>query len=764
MVPRGSGVRGAWPECAAHQREQLGRPAGGPARNPTELLAIDQSQYAERVGFCRIISGIQRHTTGPNPTVDQIGEDIWGNADNCRMAHEIAALPDVDGDGNADVVLTSNTSDGGRGSINVYAFSNKYNIPYSPTGQKHWVCILRIVGNLPSSELAYDFEDFSADFNGDGQVDLVASSGWWRPSGNRDDFTGRRQLGAGWVFLLPKKEVFQIVQGDASWPALPGVTFPGGTTLKSPLTMTENDASLVVHNPPSALSVPLDPVADLMVAGDLDGDSIPDLVASAGYTEPRAIEVPCCPIQEGQPYCNIVRGRQGMYAFLSHDGYADGVPADANLVGRLPRYSPDANGTAIQTNTISTISLVPGQADFVIHGDNCYDISPSNCIMGMDFNNASPNDATGVRGEPDMVLLVLGAQNYFNSGKVHMLMNMTSRIVPGGDLSSAVYNNTTVADYTYDTIRASSDPIVTQSVVRNDVNDFPSIIGVGVAGNTDGLGKFDCELGINLVRYVFNVSPAYNRGDAVVLDFPPPGSPSTNPVQLLRVVGEDNQMDNVQPSNLLDGQYWTKLGNQGIGVNQQGCIPEAGWDQDRDGRDDLILRAPFFPGRVEEAPQFSSATGTYLQTIEIDPNAGRPQGYDVDAGRDYFVLSAPKTPLGNVDVPVPVTVNGQPALRFTIVGVSITPEVQPFDTFNRLNVKYYASNTATTPLCTESLNDPIILRNTPQAGQSTIVVDFPSAPIGKNKKGCIRLPTRWKDAGGQGYKVCVPQVQIGGGG
>ncbi|MBC7772972.1 MAG: FG-GAP repeat protein, partial [Pyrinomonadaceae bacterium] len=100
---------------------------------PEDMLC--QDPIGEQIGFCRVISGrtgkVDELRTGA------IGQDIWGNFDSAKFAHEISPIDDLDGDGRAEIVLTSNAVYGGRGAVFVYAFSSNYNVD-PEDGTQRW--------------------------------------------------------------------------------------------------------------------------------------------------------------------------------------------------------------------------------------------------------------------------------------------------------------------------------------------------------------------------------------------------------------------------------------------------------------------------------------------------------------------------------------------------------------------------------------------------------------------------------------------------
>jgi hypothetical protein len=770
---------------------------GGPANSdtPAELRA----QAIERVGFCRVVSGVQPllpngnlpGTGGSWTGTNFLSPSIWGNANNVRLAHEIASIMDIDGDDRGELILGTNGTEGESGSINVFSYTNLYNVnrwhpdPLQRDETPRWVCIWRIIGDTPgASELAYELEDNLVDVNNDGRVDILAASVWWREdTGGRNPsscFTTQR--GGGWVFLTPPETLFQAIQYSNTWPAL-----DGDPLVKRPLVMAEADASLKVHNPVITSGCGPQPVADLASAGDMDADGKLDLVVNAGFVD-GAVQ------------------RRGLYFFLSYDGYNDF--SGATLCGSVERYTQlNAGGNAPEPNPAFTqLTLEPSQADFVIRGDSGYDFKyNTGSLTGMDFDNASPT----VPGQPEVVLMWLAAAQGHNSGTVHMLMNMPGRFGAGvnGGPTGSRYAEVFGAGQPYghpkryqfggpDSLFQPStdyefisrfnpngvpDP---PSATHNSLSDTASIIAINIAGNFDGAGFLDCELAVNLVRNAWQTPPAYNRGDAVVLAFPPPsgGASPPAPTQLMRIIGENNKktvtsdfMLNNEEMDFLpcpiaspERGYWPKIINEDISVNQHGCMPEPGWDQDGDGRDDLIIRAPFFPKQVNTVPTCAPASPNCGGTADVPPAAANDSPYYVDGGADYLILSTPAQPVlqwvspwshhdtnndGTLDVS-----------RCTVLVKAPVPWRHPYNMFRQEDIRL--TNGGCSGTCppvshpTISCNptgDTLRQKDTPATGVDTVIVEFPYASVSVLKSPCIKFNTRWRGGSfpGQDFAFCV---------
>ncbi|MFM9957880.1 MAG: FG-GAP repeat domain-containing protein [Phycisphaerales bacterium] len=750
---------------------------------------------AERVGFCRIISGLQV----PGQSQRRIGPDIWGHADNARLSHEIAAIKDIDGDGCDEVIFGCNTTDGGRGSINVYAYSNKYNKDGST--DKRWVCIWRIVGMNPQSEIAYELEDFFADFNGDGRADIIASSVWWRPAngGERDILSPTgiplneppRQRGGGWVFLTPPKELFQAIQASDYWPELlrnPPAQV-GDPRVKAPLVMNECQASIIVHNPEIGSSGTSwsQPVGDLASAGDIDHDGIPDLVANAGY--------------ETSSSSDPRYGKRGVYLFLSFDGYIDGTsgstlwpthctPSPCAYASLYTQLNPGGTA-AVENPNFKQIMLVPKNADCVIIPD----IEPvlkydfhyiGSAIAGMDFNNGSE---TVNSGQPDMVLLQTCASNA-RYNKIKVLMDLWNRFDLDGSKRTEVTINSplsplvsTVGELAlvnkdYD---IGYDPVsgVVGSVVRNSAQESPSVIGIAVAGNTDGKGFRDCELAVMLSSGIWTDNPLndfswtqtlpnnyypqaaghqFNRGDTVVLDFPPPtgGSVPPAPVQLLRIAGEQNQVVDHRTVPIDQG-FNGRLVSQGVSTNYLTTVISPGWDQDRDGRDDLVIGAAFFPALVTHVPDLANPSNPPVPVPKVMINeVEMTQPYFVDGGANYFILSPPAEPIAQHPMRLSLASLGNEGLisvaRLRIVSTALVPAVQPFNQFAQSAVKWMPIGCSYEPPTGALAVSPLHYDEVTKL--FTMDVDFPISAVLSNPDGCVRIETRWTDSANHPLCIC----------
>ncbi|MEM9083373.1 MAG: hypothetical protein AAGB34_07240, partial [Planctomycetota bacterium] len=270
---------------------------GSPFPTPNDITT---GPPMERVGFVRVFSGKDN---------SQIGGEIWGGRDDDRVVHEIATLDDIDGDGQDEVVMSSNLIGHiNPGSIMVFSCTNKYNTDGSQ--DQRWVCIWQINGTTTTTELGYFLEDTFVDFDGNGQDDIAVASKFHSVSGGRSN-----SQGAGWIFLTPSKCVFEHIQQNPLWDKDPG------REVKVPLVMFSDDASFYITKKNGHTSgLDLQRIAP---AGDIDDDGIDDLVAKSEYI-----------------YTPQGDSTTGLYFLLSFNGYDQ---QSNTLATSVPKYTLQAN-------------------------------------------------------------------------------------------------------------------------------------------------------------------------------------------------------------------------------------------------------------------------------------------------------------------------------------------------------------------------------------------------------------------------------------
>lgn len=723
--------------------------------SPASIL---NSTGAERVGFVRIISGKDG---------SQIGNEIWGSDDNTRIAHEIARIGDLDGDGRGEVVLSSNTTDGGRGSINVYSFSERYNTNPSDQTQR-WVCILKIIGSAPTSELAYELADIFPDLNGDGVPDIIAASVWWRDNvpayAARDSadethrHAERRDRGAAWVFLMPAKEAFQYNQ-------LNGSPLSGNEAVVEPLVLHEEDANLTIHNPVVTPSYRF-PLADLDYAGDIDGDGIPDLVANTGYTISSTAET------------------RGEFFFLSHDGYSTtGGSTAGTLWGSLPAYVLNS-WLEFEPEGFRRIELTPEMADFAIVGDASHSFeynTPS--VFGREFDYLSGQTPPAAATPTDMVLFASTLHDdtdpahpedpraSVRASSVRLILNMATRYSTnaGGFKSDVLAHSPgqphiyrfdqfpTGADYVIKTNQDSASYASSDPHARVQSFSGHNIVGVNMGGNFNGDGGGDCELLLDTVKSDTNAyhsganNDYFNRGYCLVVNVPPPTTATTpDPLTALyEIQGESEIVDPTGARNDTDFFAWLD-----VSPNYQGCIGEPGWDQDGDGRSDVIIRAPFFPALVDHVPTWPNGDNQPYVTVAIPEIDGKKQPYVVDGGADYLVLSPPAMPtVVSVDGP---NLGSGNLVSFTLVAHNLVPEAMPFDFWDKDKIFFRNTCGASSGIAASSVTRTRTV--TPDAlgaitsNTTTMTITFNSATVRSDMTGhrlykrYIELPTRWKES------------------
>jgi len=576
-----------------------------------------------KVGMLRVFSGKDN---------SQIGQEMWSHRNNAIAPHELGPLRDIDGDGRDELVVAANTFNGTRGGVYVMSYTNKYNAPGDTT--ERWVCIMHIAGVNSQSEFAYELEDTQSDFNGDGQNDIVAASTFWRVAGGREG----NKTGAGWIFLTPPQQFFIDVQKSTTWP-----TDPLRDNVKRPLELiAEVDYNLCVMQLDDTTGMPIDPhnnippnaddlrvgsIGDLADAGDLDGDGHTDFSVFGFYRyDDNGKEV-----TTGAVYFMLSSDGFGSTGYTLHDKQSRIIGLDQDKNGDdIPMLDPNYVGVAVD---------IYQDAEVVFHGDD--ERSYSNNLRS--YFRHTLDDSGGT----DMALISYKGTNF---GRVDVYLDgqTTPRFYPTGSIGSLIppagpmrplaysfddlYNDLTVApEYSFGG----------GSVYATDGTPLSlgNINGLNFVGDYDGDG--DTELSISTIKgYKLGTgNPNYSLiGTASVIDIPNAGG---DPTVLQSIQHETPIYHSI--NNPLTG-----LSYGGSGMHRRGFGASAAWDQDKDGRDDLLLKASSTAQQVHYAPDpFGSNTPVQI----FDPSNPIYDGYrpyqtteNPGAGSTHILLSPPSEP------------------------------------------------------------------------------------------------------------------------
>ena len=694
----------------------------------TDVATVRGLSPAEFVGFVRIFSGKDN---------SQIGPEIWGYAHKTKLAHEIAAIPDIDGDGRAEVILGTNTTEGNKGCVLVYSYTNAYNTDGGTDDR--WVCIWQIVGEHTGAELGYEIEDMLVDLNGDGRVDIVTGTKWWRdsPSDGRDLKTG-----AAWVFLTPEEDVFTDVLRSAAWPA------DGVRGVKRPLGMTTADYSLRATKTTTGDAA----LGEIEQAGDLDGDGHTDFVANAGYT-------------------GIIDGVQdsvgGLYFFLSYNGL-DHQATTKQIANATPKYvaGPGDELAEHPLYASTRIDLTLEDADCLIHGtsDRGFGLNHAvSSIVGVELDD-DPNDPTNT----DMAIISMRdlGSGPVAPGIVHILLDNQTRFQAGSRMRQEIDASLGAVDpgpmkYTWRHLEgdelppaptglsASPDPHpIEQDYKLSGASGVGfNVNGVSLAGNFDGEGFQDCELSVTSVATLLvndpscSVDPYQGVSSVMIFDIFTP-SAATAPERLLWVRNETRQFCRA-PKQGPPVDFTASAGRP----NAKGLVTEPGWDMDGDGRDDLVLRAFDLGDFVTGVRNLGSGQVDPIDPVDPGPGGTVVGGaYEINNGGAFVVLSPPEQPL-EVSQSNENALDRLPDLyqRYTFVVSDLVPADPPFDTFPACSIQYRHANP--NGLYFDWYPAELVsLTRDSATNETTVVVDVPIGVIASfPTDGYFRFDTRWTD-------------------
>jgi len=173
---------------------------------------------------------------------------LWGDTDGGRLGREVQTVPDMDGDGLDEIVVTAEQGDEGNGSVHIFFGA-------SLAARSGDISVVDADITL-IDDLSYDPAGFgvgltTADFDGDGIGDVVVGSPYVRYSTNE----------AGYVWLFRGSDIVN------------GGVYESSDTAVVKLIGEHNQAYLGFS---------------LTTLEDLDGDGLPELVAGAYLTETTA--------------------------------------------------------------------------------------------------------------------------------------------------------------------------------------------------------------------------------------------------------------------------------------------------------------------------------------------------------------------------------------------------------------------------------------------------------------------------------------------
>lgn len=708
-----------------------------------------------KVGMARVYSGRDN---------SQIGQELWSHRNHAIAPHEIGPLKDIDGDGRDELVLSANTYNGTRGGLYVMSYSANYNTPGDTT--ERWVCIMRISGQNSASEFAYELEDAQSDFNNDGQNDIVAASTFWRADGDRAGNT----TGAGWIFLTPPLQVFLDIQASSTWP-----TDPLRDNVKRPLEfVAEDDYNLCVMQlddatgmpidvendvPPGAAALDIGSIGDIADAGDLDGDGHNDFAVFGFYRyDDQGTEV-----TTGSFYFLLSSDGFGSAGYTLHDKQSSVIGITTDGSGHdVPQIDPNFDGVAVD---------VYQDAEVVFHGDA--NRGYSNNLRSYFRLNL---DGTG---SADMALVTYAGQ-YNANGIVDVLLDGQAlpRFSPTGSIGSNIppAGQRPLALFYYDSVIAPEYTFSGSGTYASDgitPLSLGNISGVNYVGDFDGDGDTELSIGTTKGYSLQTGNPNFSLINTVsVIDIPAVGGVP----MVLKAVQHETPTYHAQFEALTGSSYGTG------GMHYRGLRGVAAWDQDFDGRDDLLFATAATPQKLLQAPDpFGSATPVQLfDEMDLDYVGYRPyqiEGQGEGAGSTHVLLTPPSEPsLISGRTLYALSQTGNASVRIQLTVDMISPEIDPmltgFDgfTFDR---QFDQSEFVVELIATEqgaACKSTVVQANPTTVTGATaprrFTIEFPMDGCSSSPDGMLlRIRSRWinDDSSapgfGQPWITPVPPVQ-----
>ncbi|MCK6523304.1 hypothetical protein L6R49_17965 [Myxococcota bacterium] len=322
-----------------------------------------------------------------------------GKAASDNLGYALGFVPDVDGDGADEVILTAyGNNDGATDAGAVYllhggALSGTVSLSTAE---------LTVLGVSASDTLGYYLADGGGDLDGDGISDLVmGAAGYDLPATGAGgvfvfsgDTTGTRDADiADWVFTGDSTGSTQYVgysgvvgrdlDGDGVGDALIGA----GGTGKAFLFSAPAEGSYTVSDADVSLSglKSTDSFGSALAAGDLDGDGAADLVVGARYDDSVATAAGAVYVFSGPFTTTTLKGSDAVFKVTEESTYVymgapyqglraddlDGDGAAELLIGSYSRdqaWGSNAGALGLFYGPVSGV-VVLGDADTLFAGD-----------------------------------------------------------------------------------------------------------------------------------------------------------------------------------------------------------------------------------------------------------------------------------------------------------------------------------------------------------------------------------------------------------
>lgn len=341
--------------------------------------------------------------------------------------------------------------------------------------------------------------------------------------------------------------------------------------------------------PSGAADLAVGSIGDIADAGDLDGDGITDFAVYGFYRyDDQGTEV-----TTGSIYFLLSIDGFGSAGYTLHDKRSSVVGLTTDKMGNdIPDIDEHFVGVAVD---------VYQDAEVVFHGDDSQHYHHNlRSYFGLNLDGT---------GSSDMALVTYAYSGENNSdGKVYVLLDgqasprfsptgsIGANIPPVGQRPLALFYNDPVINPDH-TILSNSGTIASDGV---------SPVSLGKIANVEEVGDFDgdgdTELSISTSEFysLQTGDPTFSIINTVsVIDIP--GASGTPAV--LQAIQNETPTYHAQFDALTGSVYGDE------GMNFRGLRAVAAWDQDFDGRDDLLLATAAIPQKLLKAPDpFGSGT------------------------------------------------------------------------------------------------------------------------------------------------------------